>query len=69
MSKSLGSVALSNRGYEVFAMQYLLGNRCRAYLEPTCANERSIGIHCSEQSWLCSLCYAIVAAQSLPSLR
>ena len=50
------SIALSNFGYAVVAMQSLLRNLCRAYLEPTFANEKIIGIHCSEHSWLGSLC-------------
>ena len=61
-------IALSNRGYAVLAMQSLLRNRCGAYLEPSFANKQIIGIHCSEQSWLCSLCFAMFAVQPLPSL-
>ena len=60
-NKSLEVIALSNHGYQVFAMQFLPCNLCRAYLEPTVANEHSIAIYCSEQSWLSSLCYAIFA--------
>ena len=64
----LKSIALSKRGYAVFAMQSLPCNLCPAYLAPTFAKNQIIGIHCSEQSWLCTLCYAIFAMQSLPSL-
>ena len=67
-SKSLEVIALSNRGYALFAMQFSLCNLYRAYLEPTVANKQSTAIHCSEQPWLCSLCYASFAMQFLPSL-
>ena len=61
LSKSLEAIALSNRGYAVFAMQSLLRNRRRAYREPTFVNEKTTGIQRSEQSWVRSLCYAIFA--------
>ena len=65
--KSLESIAPSNHGYARFAMQSLLCNLCRAYLEPTDPNEKINEIDRSEQSWslLCNLCYAIFAEPTL----